>query len=452
MFGSYALGVEPSDLEDFKGTNIDVLLCNSKSRFYLNHDLLDEFDKAGIGLMYRLDDLLSYGMRAASLENVDVTTIASERAVLERTFNALDVKDRPSFMGWQLNNESPALQWGERMGWTNQLLQDIDFDHLVYGVSAGGKKTMIENSRMQDIYSCDDPYPIAGKEDDAIWKVWDNLKPLVDEAYLRPVWSTLQVSDLYLMGTSAHAHRERGPSEQELRNMAWQAVCAGAQGINYYAHFHVTREDARKPKEQGFAEYLRVTDEIHNFEDVILSREDVPDICQKADREDRFAYGVRRYNGKTYVFLVNSDKQPQSATFKVENASSAIGVYTNKQYSITDDGYIDVLLEPLGVEVIIIDQPDPKSADCSLKNAHFSSGDKNFMVSAVEDGINNVRVEDAQEVNYSIVVHKDAVVKLNGAVVEPKGTVSVSGVDKLTFTVTSEDGKHKKDYVYNVSK
>lgn len=452
-FGDYAIGPERADLEDFQGTNIDFIVSNSRSRYWLNNDIVKEMGEKGVMLMYRLDPNFANSLRGDT-QDPDITTIASERAVTERTIRNLDLINEKAHIGYQINNESGALQWASRMGWMNQYLSEYDFDHINYGVSGGGEGTYIANSRMQDIYACDDPYPITGKPDDKIWEVWEKSKPVADEAVNRPVWTVLQVSDLKLMGREPYLSRERGPYEQELRNMAWQAVCAGAQGILYYAHFHVTNPGAGRPKEITWAEQLRVTDEVHTFEDIILSREDTPDIHQKADREDRFAYTVRRYDGKTYVFLVNSDINSQTVSVKLNDVKSIEGVYNpDKKYTVTEDGFIDVLLEPLGVEILVVDQPEPKSADCSLKNIHFSNGEKNFFVSVMKDADDILPVADCTEaINYNIELHKDATLMLNGEVVANKGTISLAGLDRLKFTIISEDREHKADYVYTLER
>ncbi len=449
-FGAYAIGNERSDLDDFAGTNIDFLICNSQARFYTNYALLDEWDKTDVKLMYTVDSLFASALRTAT-QNPDITTIASERAVVDRILDTIDLTNRDCFIGYQINNESSPLQWASRMGWRQQHLSEKDFDHLTYGVSIGGSGTAAKHSRMQDIYTFD-CYPITGESTDPIWEIWEGTKPLAEESYNRPVWTSLQVSDLKLMGTAAYINRERGPNEQELRNMAWQAICGGAQGIVWYAHFHVTRADAGRPKSETFPEYLRVTDEVHSFEDVILSREDTPDLYANADRMDRFAYAVRRYNGRTYVFLVNSDISSQTVSVKLDDVKSIEGVYNNKKkYTATEDGFIDVLLEPLGVEILVVDQPEPKSADCNLKNVHFTNGEKNYFVSVVKDADDSITVADcATQINYNVTMHKDATLKINGETVSNKGTVSIEGVDKLTLTITSEDGKHKQDYVYNI--
>ena len=450
-FGSYAYGNQREDLEDFKDTNIDLIICNSTSRWFLNYDLLKEWAKTDVKLLMTTDYYFANALRG-EYQNPDITTIASERAVLDRVIDNLDLTNQEAFIGYGINNESSPLQWGRRMGWRNQHLAEKDFDHLTYGVSSGGPGVAAANSRMQDIYACDEPYPITGKADDPIWEVWEKSGAVAKESYNRPMWTVLQVSDLKLMGREPYISRKRGPNEEELRNMAWQAVCAGAQGIMYYAHFHVIMPGAGRPKSETFPEYLRVTDEVHAFEDVILSREDTPDLYAKADRMDRFAYTVRRYNGKTYVFLVNSDINSQTVSVKLDDVKSIEGVYNTKtKYKATEDGFIDVLLEPLGVEILVVDQPEPKSADCELKNIHFSNGEKNYFVSVVKDGDDAITVADcATEINYNVTMHKDATLKINGKEVTNKGTVSIEGVDKLTLTITSEDGKHKENYVYNI--
>jgi len=448
--GVYALGTYESVYNDLVGTPFEVILSNSTGSFFPYYDEFTEAGEKGIGAIYDSAYIFKSSLRR-QYQQRDVTTIASERPILERVVKELDFPNNPGFLAYGLNNESNPLMWGNRMGWHNQLLAEMDLDHFTYGVSMGGPGVAAANSRMQDVYACDEPYPITGAITDEIWGVWEKQKPVVEELVNRPEWAVLQISDLKLMGREPYLSRERGPNETELRNMAWQAIAAGTQGILWYAHFHMARKEAGRPYSETFQELLRVTEELKMFEDAFLSREDAPDLYQKADIPDRFAYGARRYDGKTYVFLVNMDKNTQTVSVKLEDAKSIHGAYSDKEYTAGDDNYVDVTLEGLGVEVLIVDQPDPKSPDCKLKNIHFSNGEKNYFVSVVEDDADVITVADcATQINYNVSMHKDATLKLDGEVVSSKGTASIEGKDSITFTIVSEDGAHSCDYVYNI--
>ncbi len=448
--GVYALGPYESVWRDMVGTPLEIMMSNSVGAFFLNYDEITEMGKHGISAMvdtaYNFQDSLR-----RQYQNKDITTIASERAVQERFVKDRDLINNPGFLAYGINNESGPLRWGSRMGWHNQIFADIDLDHPTYGVSAGGPGVAADNSRMQDIYACDEPYPITGAATDAIWEVWEKQKPVAEESVNRPVWACLQISDLKLMGRDPYLSRERGPNEEELRNMAWQSIAAGVQGLIWYSHFHMARKEAGRPYSDTMAELVRVSEEVDRFEDVILSREDTPDLYQKADIPDRISYGVRRYEGKTYVFLVNTDRNPQTISVKLEDATSIHGAFGDKEYKTDEDSYVDVPLDGLGVEVLIVEQPEPKSADCQLKNIHFSNGEKNYFVSVVEDGDDAITVaECATKISYNVSAHKDATIKIDGDVVPSKGTLSLEGKDKITLTIVSEDGKHSKDYVYNI--
>ncbi len=450
--GVYARNTHPDAVEDFKDSPIDFVIENSFSRYWTSKEVMDKLAEYGMTSMISTESMFKDAFRPA-YQHVDVTTIASERAIVERTIEDLGLIDHPAHLGYQTNNESPANEWAERLAWQQKIFDAVDFNHLTYGVGAGGKQAAIDYARCQDIYA-PDRYPIEGFDTDDIRSVYDQAKGFYDYSFNRPMWFALQISDLGPTMGGAYAHRKRGPNETELRNMAWQSVCGGTQGIIWYAHFHLDEKaypNISRPKSETMPEYFGVTEEVLKFKDAILSVEDAPDVYPKAGIPEELVHLVRRYDGKTYVFLVNMDKkQSQSVSIKLSDAKSVFGAYANKEYKVDEEGYVDISLDALGVEVLIIEQGEQLSCDCTLDNLNITNGEKSYFVSIGDNERTVFLPSCATEIYYDAKTHKDAKLLINGSEVSHSGKISIEGLDKFVVTVVSEDGAHESNTTYNI--
>ena len=459
--GVYARNTAPEAVEDFKDSPIDFVIENSVGRYWTSKEVMEKLAEYGVESMMSMESVYKNALRA-QWQNPDVTTYASEREITKRLVEDLNLVEHPAHMGYQTNNEGGAGEWAPRLKWHQKIFDDIDFDHLTYGVGAGNRKAAIDYAGAQDVYA-PDPYPIEGLETDKIEIVYEIIKGFYETSYNRPVWSVLQISDLGPAMGGSYSHRKRGPNEEELRNMAWQAVCAGAQSIIWYAHFHLdekTYPKLSRPKSETMPEYYGVTEEIVEFEDVLLSVEDAPDVYPKAQNPEYFAHLVRRYDGKTYIFLVNMSKKPQSVSVKLKDAKSVFGVYANKEYTVEENGYVDVNLAKLGVEILVVEQDEQLSPDCTLDNMNFTNGEKSYFVAKGDNAIldddllNNTNTlflpACAKEIHYDVATHKDAKIFINDKEVSRKGILAVEGLDKFVVTVVSEDGNHKSNTIYNI--
>ncbi len=450
VLGAYALGLDETVAEDFKDTPVNFIIANSLGRHWQegNH-LYKKFADYGIDVMMSAEHYYMDAIRGQYRDG-DITNIASERVALERVVDDLNLTTEEAHIGYQINNESPATEWADRMRWHQQILSEIDIDHLTYGVGAGGKKAAIEYARSHDIYASD-PYPITGADTDEIWLVYEDAKGLAEGTENRPVWVTVQISDLKVMGTGSYLTRERGPNETELRNMAWQAICAGAQGVIWYAHFHLDKAGVSRPKEETFPEVLRVSEELNEYKNVIMSVEDAPDVKLSSDIPDRTAHLVRRYDGKTYVFLVNMSKERQNVGLTLNDAASVYGAYSKQGYTLGTGGKVNLTMDGLGVEILIVDQIDQPSPDCEIRDVQFTNGGNNSYFIAKQDDENILYIpEGAETLHYNVDIHPDARIIVNGCPGNPEGKFSLSGKDSVRFTVIAEDGQHWKQTWYKI--
>lgn len=449
--GAYARIVNPSDLLDFKDGPIDFIIENSTSRYWANQYILDEFVKYGMYSM-KNEEMLYKNAHRREYQTADITTQASERPVVERHLKSLGLINHPGHIGYEINNEFGHGLFIDRLAWHQEIYSDLDINSLNFGCGSGTETAAIDLSRSHDVFG-PDPYPITGDETDEIWTVYEQLKPFADYCFNRPAWSVLQISDLGPTMKGGYSYRKRGPNETELRNMAWQAICAGCQNITWYAHFHLDEKmfpDISRPKAETMPEYFGVTNEVLEFKDAILSVEDAPDVYAKPSIPDRFAHIVKRYDGKTYIFMVNMDKKAQNVSFKLNDVNSVFGAYSNEEYEVGSKGILNISLEGLGVEVLVVDQPEQASPDCKIANMSIYDANNSYYITKTADGNTVYLPEGVNEIFYAAETHPDVKMTIDGAAAELRGKISVAGKDKIEVTVVSEDGVHKNKTIYNI--
>jgi len=126
--------------------------------------------------------------------------------------------------------------------------------------------------------------------------------------------------------------------------MAYQAICAGMQGIIWYNGFQM--------EETGWEDLLAVCDEVEGFYPMLLSTDEAPDYEVIAG--DWFESIAKFYNGKGYLFTVNKTRSEQSATVHIGSGATVRGICSGRTYVPDADGNITVDYAAIGVEVLEI--------------------------------------------------------------------------------------------------
>ena len=101
---------------------------------------------------------------------------------------------------------------------------------------------------------------------------------------LKPMWQVPQVFDKWAYEVNRRTPGICGaPSEAEVRNMAWQCLVGGANGLVFYSFFDLVAMDARTPFARRWAEVVRVAAEIKAHERFFLSTEAAPAVTGVPD-------------------------------------------------------------------------------------------------------------------------------------------------------------------------
>ncbi|MBQ2696352.1 MAG: Ig-like domain-containing protein [Clostridia bacterium] len=296
--------------------------------------LLDYAQERGVKMTAPLGNYLY--SRVASTGNFSrvIKSPADSRAVFESFAKTLD---HPAILGYYMADELSSQRYGAEVEWASRILSDLDSDGITFNVTSR-EMDQREQLRFADTVNTSS-YPVnVGDGTDDLSKVTEHISAITQ--YLpegnRPQFAVLQS---YKKGGAL-----RGPDGAEMRNMAYQAICAGMQGIIWYNGFQM--------EETGWEDLLAVCDEVEGFYPMLLSTDEAPDYEVIAG--DWFESIAKSYNGKGYLFTVNKTRSEQRATVHIGSGATVCGLCSGRTYVPDADGNITVDYAAIGVEVLEI--------------------------------------------------------------------------------------------------
>ena len=143
---------------------------------------------------------------------------------------------------------------------------------------------------------------------------------------LKPMWQIPQVFDkgAYASNRKNFPNACHPPTYDDMRNMAWQCLAGGANGLVFYSFFDLVAMDAKTPFRTRWEDVKRMACEIKSYEAYFLSTDAPPSV---AGAPDALACRVWRLGGKTLVVAVNTTREPLSADVTVDGrpVSLALG-------------------------------------------------------------------------------------------------------------------------------
>lgn len=454
MYGDYNNGVEPID--SFKDNGVDGFMLYSVERVFMNEgagyskEMLDKFDESGV-------DVFAY-MRVFLYDdhnrpNFDLKSNEDERRELERRVKLL--KNHPAVFGYYIGDEEPQTA-SDKLRWHTDILSTKDFENPTFYVDwRGSDHSVFLHNASADIMGLDQ-YPITYNQDDpAINAIGRYTRYMKNNFINKPVWMVLQNSNRGLWDSTVK--NAQTPTEKQQRNMAMQAVCGGATGIWWYSYHDLLKEvelnPAEKPEVAARVEQntdlnelvgrtMGVNRLLARLGDIIMSNEEPPQISVAGDGVSEVQSIVKRYNGKSYVFLVNTSIFDQTVSITASGAKSIKNIYTGESYEVDSQGEFTVTLENIGIAVIEIEQDDYLSHDSSLKNVSFTCGESSLVVTYDENGDMVINMpKESQEITYTVTINEKASLRVNGVIAEQSGTISEG---RFTFCVVAEDGSESE--------
>ena len=111
------------------------------------------------------------------------------------------------------------------------------------------------------------------------------------------------------------------PTAEEMRQMSWQCVAAGANGIVYYSFGTIAKTNNATPFEKAWSDVCTAASEIKKYIPVLLSVEPAPSVTGAPA-----AWSVRtwRKNGDVYLLVANAQNAAASAELGLSESFSSV--------------------------------------------------------------------------------------------------------------------------------
>lgn len=192
-----------------------------------------------------------------------------------------------------------------------------------------------------------DWYPISWLPIDTVGIAANATRRLLNGS--RSVWAVPQIHNLKRYAPDAIY--ERPPTLQEMRNMSYQFLCAGANGLIFYSYCDLYH-DPDATFEVRWAAVKKLAEEFKPMIPILLS-------VDKPMSTTVVGKGVmhlsRRYNGKTYLYLVNTN-QMRSTVAKVKLSDSAKVTVNGGIRALDANMQIGISLRPLDIAKVEIEE------------------------------------------------------------------------------------------------
>ncbi len=349
--GVYARkGLPQSTLDLLQDTPFNLVLPYSDP----NRNELDRAQAAGVMYAASIKDYFA----GSKFAPAGLDTPADEGRLIRPII--WDLRDHPALLCWYINDELPPSFIPQAAAHHRWVVQD-DPDHPTWTVLQRPHQV----GRYTDTFDVigTDPYPLPGKPIRLVTEWTDRTIGEVKNA--RPLWQVIQAFDWHnYPGTQ---DRPGGtPTIPQLRNMVWQAVAAGANGIVLYSMFDLVRAqdiefDAYWPQ------VVELAEELAAYAPLLLSTQPAPAVTvTTGSDESTLECRTMAFEGRRYILAVNASQTAESnARFQLDQAATKIVDLTdNRDLKVESDTFEDVL-PPLAVRFYAIDSthadlPDPQ--------------------------------------------------------------------------------------------
>ncbi len=351
--------------------------------------------------------------------------------------------DMPGMLMYYIADELNNLQWGPQLSWNRKIIESVDLNHPTYGSIADPLVNRPGVAAKAYDFLGYDPYPVTGKEGQNIALIYNRISEGIKLNPGRPVMLIGQ-----MFWWSSNPNYERIPNQEEYRNMVFQALLAGADGIDNYSYRMLKENPGDAGWEAKWREYTDVLRDVKKFEPVILSLEPTP--YYEINGGGEFLKTMsRRYDGNSYFFVVNTDPEEKTFTVKFEDAGDLVSEYSGEKISANSEGEYEVKMSGYGTEIFKFAQADYESSHAELKRFALSDA---VLTGAEEENSEFYIKSGTTKVTYKAIISDKAKLYINGELRETSGTLSLLGLSELTIRIVSENGKNETQKTYSIKK
>jgi hypothetical protein len=228
-----------------------------------------------------------------------------------------ELKDHPALLLWYLNDERP-VSMVRQVTARHDLVLSLDDQHPTWTMCDHPGKVKSFLGSYEIIGA--DAYPIGNSLPGYPFPIENVLKYARiarESSYgLYPLWHVPQAFSWSWFRKGNHEHIDmRYPTREEIRQMTWQYIAGGANGIIYYA-FNALRDNFKGAEfVEKWNELKEIAAEVKGFEKVFLSEEDAPIVKGVTAN-----VGVRawRYGGDVWLLAVNAARVPQDVAISLD--------------------------------------------------------------------------------------------------------------------------------------
>ncbi|MFG0247673.1 MAG: carbohydrate binding domain-containing protein [Phycisphaeraceae bacterium JB051] len=325
-----------ADLKLLEQSPVNCMLAYGKPSI----ELLDRLDAHNLKLIASVKDYyLGHKWTPRNL-----TTVDDEAKLMRPLVKTL--RDHPALLAWYLNDELP-LSYMDRFKAHYQWILEDDPAHPALTV------LMRPHQIDRYLHTADvlgsDPYPLPHKPIELV-RQW--TKKTVDLTFnTRGVWQVVQTFNWQNYRTQTEHQTGKTPTQAQLRNMIWQCLTNGANGILLYSLY-----DMQRNPDVDFQSYwpqvCKVLEEVQQHAPAILSIESAPFITMQTDDLQAFSIRVTHWQDATYAFVVSTSDQSQVVRFNSEKPITQIQeLSTAKVIQPTNSKHWQDTFKPLEVRV-----------------------------------------------------------------------------------------------------
>ena len=253
-----------------------------------------------------------------------------------------EFKDHPALLAWYVNDELDVGK-APRMRRRQELMEKLDPDHPTWGC------IYQVNDALGYVGTCDvigsDPYPIPGDIAAAFGTTEKTRRGLLDA---RPVWQVPQAFD-WSAYHKPPREGERAPTEDEMRNMTWQCIAGGANGIVYYAFHTIMMMDKKDPFKRRWAECCRVAEEVRSRFPMLLAD---PSPVTAVTDAGALKCRLWQHEGATWALVVNCTRNPVRADVRLSAAFSDARQSFGAGFGTLDKDTLKMDMKPIAVSLV----------------------------------------------------------------------------------------------------
>ena len=251
------------------------------------------------------------------------------------------VKGHPALLAWYVNDEAPTTEIPERTH-LYSLFRRQDPEHPTWAV-LDRLHDLREFIPTYDVLGMD-PYPVAQKPLTHITEFMRGTQKAIFND--RPLWNVPQTFNWAWYRKNA-VDKERFPTEREMKNMNWQHIALGANGLISYCYHGLWKYVKPEEFEAHWRPICNAAAEVKKMMPVLLSVDETPKVC---GAPDMVPVRTWMHKGCLYILAVNAKNETQQVELAVQNGrwkagSCEIGV----EGRMVSDNRLSIELPPIGV-------------------------------------------------------------------------------------------------------